>query len=239
MEYDRAAFERRAVRRILRTPRLDDVADPLVSVRIATFNRPDLLVERAIRSALSQTYPNVEVVVVGDCAVPETAERIADLNDSRVRYYNLPLRPLYPTEPRAFWSVAGTRAANTGMALCRGEWIAPLDDDDEFTPEHIEVLLDACRRNCWDFVYSVFDMEKSPGEWAPVGHWPIEEAATCHGSVLMHRSVAALGYDIDAWRNSEPGDWNLWRRMRDAGVRMGFVDRVLGKHYLEGTAVAG
>lgn len=237
MQYDRAAFERRLVRRVARQPRADEATGPLVSVRIATFNRPDLLLDRAVRSALEQTYPHIEVVVVGDCAVPETGARIAALGDPRVRYYNLPLRPTYPAERRAFWSVAGTRAANTGMALCRGEWIAPLDDDDEFTPDHIEVLLDACRRNRWDFVYSVFDMEREPGTWTPVGHWPIEEGATCHGSVLMHRSVAALRYDIDAWRGSEPGDWNLWRRMRDAGVRMGFVDRVLGKHYLEGTAV--
>lgn len=237
MDYDRAAFERRLVRRNARHPRADSSAQPLVSVRIATFNRPDLLVERAVRSALHQTYPNVEVVVVGDCAVPETAERIAALGDPRVRYYNLPFRPAYPKEQRAFWSVAGTRAANAATALCRGDWIAPLDDDDEFAPDHVAVLLDACRRNRWDFAYSVFEMEKAPGEWTPVGHWPIEEGATCHGSVLMRPGVAALRYDIDAWRRNEPGDWNLWRRMRDAGVSMGFVDRVLGKHYLEGTAV--
>jgi len=32
----------------------------------------------------------------------------------------------------------------------------------------------------------------------------------------------------------EPNDWNLWRRMEEAGVRMGFVDHVVFRHYMEG-----
>jgi len=32
----------------------------------------------------------------------------------------------------------------------------------------------------------------------------------------------------------EPADCNIWRRMKEAGVRIGFLDKVVGKHYLEG-----
>lgn len=234
----RAAFEQRQMRRAWREGLPESgVEFPLVSVRIATFNRPDLLVNRSIRSALNQTYPNVEVVVVGDCAAPETAIAIERLGDPRVRYYNLPIRPAYPQEQRPFWMVAGTRAANAGMALCRGEWIAPLDDDDEFTEDHIQTLVSACRTNGWDFAYSVFEMEKEPGRWEPIGYWPIAEGATCHGSVLISSRLQFMRYDVTAWRLNEPGDWNMWRRMRDAGARMGFVKRITGRHYLGGTAV--
>jgi glycosyltransferase involved in cell wall biosynthesis len=227
-----AALERARRERALRPT----VADPLVSVRIATFNRPRLLVERAIASVLRQTYQNFEIVVVGDHANPETEAAVRAVGDPRIRYVNLPYRPAYPIDPNAFWQVAGTRAANVGLALCRGEWIAPLDDDDEFTPEHLEVLLQACRANDWEFCYSSMEMEVEPGRWKITGSWPLRHGHICHASLMYSSALKFLRYDIDAWRTNEPGDWNLWRRMRDAGVRVGFVEQVLGRHYVEHTA---
>src|SRR6266496_3474924 len=55
---------------------------PLVSVRVATFNRAELLVGRALPSVLNQTYDELEVVVVGDHCTDQTAERIEALGDS-------------------------------------------------------------------------------------------------------------------------------------------------------------
>lgn len=62
-----------------------------VSVVIATYNRPDTLLV-AITSALAQTHPVEEVIVVGDCCNETTADALAGLNDSRVKYINLPVR---------------------------------------------------------------------------------------------------------------------------------------------------
>lgn len=228
-----AELERARRARAMRMP----LREPLVSVRIATYHRPRLLVERAIASVLRQTYQNFEIVVVGDHASPETEAALREVADPRVRYVNLPFRPVYPSEPEAFWRVAGTRAANVGVALCRGEWIAPLDDDDEFTSDHIEVLLQACLSNDWEFCYGAMDMELQPGQWYPIGSWPLRHGQICHGSLIYSSALKFLRYDIDAWRRNEPGDWNLWRRMRDAGARVGFVDRVVGRHYLERTAI--
>jgi hypothetical protein len=28
-------------------------------------------------------------------------------------------------------------------------------------------------------------------------------------------------------------NWNMWRRMKEVGVRIGFIDKIVGKHYLE------
>ena len=44
---------------------------------------------------------------------------------------------------------------------------------------------------------------------------------------------------VDSWRVHEAADWNMWRRMRAAGVAMGFVDRVVCRHYLERREVRG
>ncbi len=43
--------------------------------------------------------------------------------------------------PNDRWMVAGTKPANKGIELCSGDWIAPLDDDDEFSEDHLDVLL--------------------------------------------------------------------------------------------------
>ena len=46
-------------------------------------------------------------------------------------------------------------------------------------------------------------------------------------------TVRFFRYDPDAWRQMEPGDWSMWRRMRDAGVRMGMFEHVVYRHYKE------
>jgi glycosyltransferase involved in cell wall biosynthesis len=98
---------------------------PGVSVVIPTRNRPELVL-RAVRSALSQTYKNLEIVVVVDGPDVETVKAVTDLGESRVRVRHL-------TE-----SVGGAEARNEGVRAALGEWIAFLDDDDEWLPTKVE-----------------------------------------------------------------------------------------------------
>lgn len=98
---------------------------PLVSAVIPTRNRPHLLAG-AIRSALRQTWLNIEVIVVVDGPDPETAAYLETLTDPR-------LRAVYLPEP-----CGGSDARNAGVRMARGEWVALLDDDDEWLPEKIE-----------------------------------------------------------------------------------------------------
>src|ERR1700682_5918611 len=82
--------------------------EPLVSVRIGTYNRSHLLFERSLPSVFNQTYTNFEIVVVGDGSTDDTAERFAKLDDTRVRFVNLPHQGVYPEDPTFRWMVAGT-----------------------------------------------------------------------------------------------------------------------------------
>jgi len=50
---------------------------------------------------------------------------------------------------------------------------------------------------------------------------------------LYDSKLKFFKHDINTWRYFEPDDWNMWRRMKEAGVRIGFVNKVVGKHYLE------
>lgn len=104
---------------------------PLVSVIIPTYKRPNTL-DRAITSVLTQTYPNVEVIVVDDNN-PDSIDRT--LTETKMaRYIN---------EPRVFYvkheqNKNGSAARNTGARAAKGEFLAFLDDDDEFLPKKIE-----------------------------------------------------------------------------------------------------
>ncbi len=206
---------------------------PLVSVRIPTFNRAELLIERSVKSVLGQTYQNFEIVIVGDGCTDQTAEALASVEDKRIRFLNLAKRGIYPSNPEFRWLVAGLDPANRTIRESRGEWMAPLDDDDEFTDDHIEVLLDACKKNCWEFVYGVMQMEKHTDVWEPLGSWPPRCGSICHGSVLYNSGLRIFEYEADSWKIFEPADWNLWRRMAKAKVKMGFVNHIVGFHYRE------
>lgn len=98
---------------------------PLVSAVIPTRSRPTLLA-CAIRSALRQTWSRLEVIVVVDGPDLATETLLGSLADPRLRVVFLPQ------------SSGGSAARNAGVRAARGEWIAFLDDDDEWLPEKIE-----------------------------------------------------------------------------------------------------
>jgi glycosyltransferase involved in cell wall biosynthesis len=104
---------------------------PLISVVIPTHLRPELLLSRALPSARAQRYPNLEIVVVVDGPDPVTISALNELalQDPRIRPLPLPN------------NVGGSDARNAGVQAARGEWIAFLDDDDEWLPHNLEQQL--------------------------------------------------------------------------------------------------
>jgi glycosyltransferase involved in cell wall biosynthesis len=206
---------------------------PLVSVLIPTYNRAKLLTERTIPSVLNQTYDNFEIIIVGDHCTDETEKFIESINDSRIKFLNLPERGNYPENKQDRWKVAGVIPANKAIELSSGEWIAPLDDDDEFSRDHIEILLKFALKNNYEMVYGKVEMEKKPGIWDELGSYPLRKGHISHMGSIYHSSLTFFKYDLYSWKYGEPADWNMWRRMKEAGVRIGFIDKVVGKHYLE------
>lgn len=204
--------------------------DPLISVVIATYNRADLLVERSLKSVLAQTYQNFEVIVVGDGCTDHTAEAIATLHDPRIHYFNLNERGKYPQNPKHCWFVAGTLPVNYGNKQAKGLWIAHLDDDEIFTPEHLEKLLRAAQNGNYEFVYSKVRQEQQPGVWVNVGKTPMIKYLYMnycgHSTTLWRNYLNCFNYDINSWRINVPGDFNRWSRLLLAGVRIGFLPEV-------------
>jgi glycosyltransferase involved in cell wall biosynthesis len=210
---------------------------PLVSVIIPTYNRAKVLTERTIPSVLKQTYQNFELIIIGDHCTDNTEQLIKEkFCDKRISFINLPKRGKYPKNPNLRWCVAGGIPRNEGLKFARGEWIAPLDDDDEFSIDHLEVLLSHAFKTGCDLVYGVALMETPPGKWKRVGSYPLTDGNICHLSAMYSSTLKFFQYDNNSWKYLEPNDANLWRRMQESGVRIGFIDRIIGKHYEEGTS---
>jgi glycosyltransferase involved in cell wall biosynthesis len=99
---------------------------PKVSVIIPTHNRAELL-RGAIQSVLDQTYRDFEIIVVDDASTDHTPEVVRNFADERIRYV------------RNATNRGEGGARNVGLERARGEFIALLDDDDEWLPEKLEL----------------------------------------------------------------------------------------------------
>jgi hypothetical protein len=205
--------------------------EPLVTVRIATYNLAPMLMARALASVRRQTYPRFEVVVVGDACTDDTEARIRSLHDDRIRFVNLPLRGDYP-EGRFRQMVAGAPCMNLGAQLARGTWLAPLDDDDEFEPDHLEVLVRAALDGSYELAYGNFRMIRPDSAVPEVyGRWPPTYGEFGYQAAVYLTALRFFEYDNRSWLLDEPADMTLRRRMVDAGVRMGWLDRVVSTYY--------
>jgi len=102
---------------------------PSVTVVIPTRGRPELS-RRAVESALAQTFQNLEVIVVVDGPDESTQRALAEVRDVRLRVLNLPVR------------AGGSRARNHGVQAAKGEWVAFLDDDDEWLSDKLEIQME-------------------------------------------------------------------------------------------------
>ncbi|MEA2879144.1 MAG: hypothetical protein QOF14_4340 [Hyphomicrobiales bacterium] len=208
-------------------------AEPLVSVSICTMDRADLLMERSLPSLLSQSYRNLQIIVIGDNCIDDTAQRLAALRDSRVHFVNLPERGPYPPPGIDRWCVAGANAGNLALSLFEGEFITHLDDDDRMVPHRIETMLAAARENRADFLWHAFWYEHPDGSWARLGSGRLEHGQVTNGSIFYHRYFARIPWDLYSYRIGEPGDWNRLRKIRMMRARQHYVDEPLLYHHVE------
>jgi hypothetical protein len=210
-------------------------ADPLVTVRIATYDRAEILFERTLPSVFAQTHANLEVIVVGDGSGSETERRAAAVTDPRFRFVNLPHRGVYPSDPGKRWLVAGSPAMNHGAQLAAGSWIAPLDDDDEFRPDHVQTLLATAREGAFEMVYGRMQVIPRDGSAIyEIGSYPPEHGKFGFQAALYLSALRFFEYETSSWVLGEPGDWNLCRRMLAAGVRIGYTEQVVTSLYPAG-----
>jgi len=201
--------------------------EPLVSFIVPTYDSHRTLGEVALPSILSQTYANLEVIVVGDCAPPEAEAAVAAIGDPRVTYVNRTVRGPYPEHRSRRWFVIGGPPFNHGLELARGRWIAALGDDDAVRPDHTETLLAAARRGRFEHCYGREQVNFPEGEPLTLGRFPPELGQWGLQAAIYHSGLRFFESELLDAEYEEPGDWSKCRRMLRAGVRFGMVDAVV------------
>lgn len=193
---------------------------PLVSVIIPTHNRVSLLL-RAVESARRQTHSNLEIIIVDDASTEDVRPVIASVGDPRIRCL------------RQDVNRGGAAARNTGIRAAVGQYIAFLDDDDEWEAEKIAIQLTALEEYdavlCMSTIGSdrnvarlvakkICDLGELRKGMPPVGG----------ASSLMARAdlLKELLFDDELPRCQ---DWDLLIRLANRGV-IGYVGRRLVRY---------
>lgn len=123
-----------------------------VTVIITTFNRLNLL-GRALKSLENQTFKDFEVIVSDDCSDMD----VHGFLENYKKHSQLTIRYRRNSENKG---ACYTR--NEGIKIARGKYIAGLDDDDEFTPNRLEVLFNAYKPE-YSFITSNTTVVKKSG----------------------------------------------------------------------------
>jgi len=205
---------------------LQDGPAPRVSVAISTWNRAHL-VGRAIRSALAQTFEDFELLVVDDGSTDATPEVLASVDDGRLR------------RVRHEQNHGISRTRNTALGLARGEWLAFLDDDNQWAPDYLErqlafaasrpgagvVYCRACLRNA----QSGSEVELGDLRQGPVFCDLVEGWNPFVSSALIRRSLLVEAGGLDE-RLRATEDRDLWMRLAQRTEFAGASDVLLIRH---------
>ena len=228
---------------------MDERQQPLVSVIIPAYQAAERIRE-TLDSVFAQTYPNFEVLLVNDGS-PDT-----EALEQAIRSYGD--RLIYIRQENR----GPSGARNTAIRTARGKYIACLDSDDIYLPEHLSRLVPLLEEQALDLVYcdSYFmkdgvhvgrssvgrsfvgrSFERQP-QSPPVTFEKLltEECAVTTSAVVASRqAMIDAGLFDERYRRSE--DFDLWVRMCFRGAKMDLLRQVGIEHRLlpEGLAADG
>jgi len=220
---------------------------PLVSIIIPSYNRPAAFVRRAVESARNQTYENIEIVVVddnppGSPARAALAGVLAEYaGDPRVRSVVNPV------------NLGGSGARNEGVKAARGEYLAFLDDDDEFRPEKTEKQMALMLEKDLDMSFSDFKLVDDTGrvmdyrEFRDIPAFDRDSLLKYHllrhmagTTTFMYRAEALQR--IGGFQKAVTAqEFYLMQRTIEQGLKIGYLpgDYIIGHYHDEGRISSG
>ena len=221
--------------------------NPLVSIIIPSYKRPEAFVKRAVDSALGQTYQNIEVVVVDDNP-PGSPSREALGR----------LLETYKADPRVRAvinqkNLGGSEARNEGVKAARGEYLAFLDDDDEFLPGKIEAQLGMMLKDDLDMTFSDYKLVDDSGrvmdyrEFSDIPAFDQESLFKYH--MLRHMTAtttfvyrAEALKKIGGFQKAATGqEYYLMMRTIEQGLKIGYLpgEHSIAHYHNEGRISSG
>jgi len=203
---------------------------PRVTVIIPTHNRSELL-RCAISSVLSQTFEDFELCVIDDASSDDTEKVVGSFRDQRIRYLR------HPT------SKGGAAARNTGILSSTSDYLAFLDDDDEWYPEKLRMQVELLDRGpaSVGVIYAGYDsVEGTTGRQVrsriPIVRGNLHEHLLTSNpiggtsTVLIRREcLEAVGSFDEALTSYQ--DYDLWLRISER-YEFDFIPQALLKYTL-------
>jgi len=104
---------------------------PLVSIAIPTYNRADQYLSVAVKSAIAQTYENLEIIVSDNCSSDHTSDLVRTFDDNRIKYI------------RHEENIGANNNFNYCLNNSSGKYFMLLSDDDLIAPEFVERCVSA------------------------------------------------------------------------------------------------
>lgn len=119
----------------------------LVSVIIPSFNHESYILE-AIQSVLTQSYQNIELIIIDDGSSDKSLDIIHSIDDPRLNCYEQE-------------NTGAHQAINRGLKLAKGDFLSILNSDDVYHPERIQQCVDSIKADDTDFVCSWIEVVDS------------------------------------------------------------------------------
>ncbi len=195
-----------------------------ISVVISTFERPAAC-ERALLSALNQLAPPEEVLICDNGSRDETQARFAEWErrEHRVRYLRIATNTRTPASTR-----------NLGAAAAHGEWVAFLDDDDEWLPEKLarqrELMsdrgADVIATNALRSDGSAY-FPGAPAIFEPRRDQLLRANPIITSSALVRRAL--VSFPEDRWLRGVE-DYAAWLNLVDRGARVSILGEPLVRY---------
>ena len=190
---------------------------PLVSIVMPTHNRPEEI-RIAIQSVWAQSWERWELIIVNDGG-PDIAELVRALDPAgRITYVRLPLP-------------GGAGAArNTALRLARGKYVAYLDDDDWYDPDHLASLVEVLERGSHAVAYTdsrrVIEVKQDGRYVAKAVQQPFYAMDFSREGLLVNNYIPILCLmhlrdcldEVGLFDETLPvlEDWELWIRLSQA-----------------------
>lgn len=218
-------------------------SNPKVSIYIPTYNRSSILFSKAIPSVLKQKFTDYELIIVGDRCTDDTESKIKKLNNDKIKFFNIHYKhkPM-PYTKENLWMAGEVRAANFALKKAKGDWIARLDDDEEWMSEnHLKEMLEFAKKSSFEMISAsnqiiidgklkidkgpkliskYFDNLKTKSKYKDTN-------VGGHSTWLYKSYLKFFKYNSQCWRKkiNRVNDLDLIMRFLSAGVRIGFYDK--------------
>lgn len=201
------------------------ITNPKVSVILTTYNRPQFL-QRAIDSVLNQTLKEFELIIVDDCSdVPPTLS--FDDGEDRI----MPIRMPWNT---GFW----IRPRNVGIMAARSPYLAFLDDDNVYLPNHLEKLYEAIESG-YDMVYGDREYKSvNPNETKFMGRMSFDydlkklnkgNYIDISDVMISMQMMNKIGFFDINWNRK--ADWLFVYKVGENGAKIKHVNEVLTEYW--------